>query len=330
MGPEALAQVLRQLAGVVEPARFPDLLRGLDKPDDAAVLRLDDSLALVLTSDFFPPVVDDPFHFGAIAAANSLSDVYAMGARPLMAINLVGFPSDLDQQVLFEILRGGAEKAAEAGAPIAGGHTTVDKEPKYGLAVIGSVHPQEILSIDGARPTDRLFLTKPLGTGVITTAHKADEVLAGHLEQAIASMERLNAAAAGLLRGRAVHAVTDVTGFSLAGHAHEMALHSAQALSIRWESVPRLAGAGDYAEKGFVTGGARRNREYYGQWITWSRPSNPVDQELLYDPQTSGGLLVAVAADSADELCSAFEAAAEPIWEIGEVIAGSAGAIEIV
>ncbi len=170
MGPEALAQVLRPLQGMFAPADYPDLLQGLAEPDDAAVWRLDGNRALVMTSDFFPPVVDDPYSFGAIAASNALSDLYAMGAKPLLAINLVGFPNNLDPSILSEILRGGAEKVREAGAVIAGGHTTVDTEPKYGLAVIGMVHPEKVLTKGGARPGDLIYLTKPLGTGVVTTA----------------------------------------------------------------------------------------------------------------------------------------------------------------
>src|SRR5580765_4598785 len=199
MGPEALAQVLRPLAAMFDPARYPNLLRGLETPDDALVWKLDAERALVHTADFFPPVVDDPYAFGAIAAANALSDVYAMGGTPLFAINLVGFPDDMDPGILSEILRGGAEKVKEAGAVVAGGHSTSDKEPKYGLAVTGLVHPDRILSKGGATPGDILVLTKPLGTGVITTAAKKEKVDVVHLDAAIASMTRLSARASRVL-----------------------------------------------------------------------------------------------------------------------------------
>ena len=213
MGPEALAQVLRPLAAMFDPARYPNLLRGLDSPDDALVWKLDAERALVHTADFFPPVVDDPYAFGAIDAANALSDVYAMGGTPLFAINLVGFPDDLDPGILSEILRGGAEKVKEAGAVVAGGHTTVDKEPKYGLAVTGIVHPDRILSKGGAKAGDVLLLTKALGAGILTTAGKKQKARAGDLDAAIASMSRLSAAAARLLREAHphVHALTDIT-----------------------------------------------------------------------------------------------------------------------
>ena len=198
MGPEALAQVLRPLRDMFPQANHPEIIRGLENPDDAAVCRLNDRMAVVLTADFFPPVVDDPYWFGAIAAANALSDLYAMGATPLFGINLVGFPDDMDRAILTEILRGGGEKVREAGAAIAGGHTTTDKEPKYGLAVAGLIEPQRVLSKGGARSGDRLLLTKPLGTGLLTTAHKRQEVQESDLFAAVQSMARLNGGAARL------------------------------------------------------------------------------------------------------------------------------------
>src|SRR5882672_5483075 len=252
MGPEALAQVLRPLAAMFDPARYPNLLRGLDSPDDALVWKLDAERALVHTADFFPPVVDDPYAFGAIAAANALSDVYAMGGTPLFAINLVGFPDDMDPSVLSEILRGGGEKVREAGAVVAGGHTTSDKEPKYGLAVTGVVHPDRILAKGGAKPGDVLLLTKPLGAGILTTAGKKQKASAEDLDAAIASMARLSATASRLFREAHphVHALTDITGFSLVGHAHEMAHMSKLALRFSVDDLPLLPGAKDYAEAG--------------------------------------------------------------------------------
>src|SRR5256886_14215151 len=231
MGPEALAQVLRQLTKHEAP---PELLVGLHTADDAAVYRVNDTQAVISTADFFPPVVDDPYVFGAIAAANALSDVFAMGGQVLMAINLVAWPDNLDYAILSEILRGGADIVAQAGGVIAGGHTVTDKESKYGLAVTGMVHPQRILTKGGAQPGDLLILSKPLGTGLITTAHKRQEVAESDLHAAIASMMQLNrkASQALLEAGAGVHAVTDITGFGLLGHAWEMAAQSLAGRSL--------------------------------------------------------------------------------------------------
>jgi len=333
MGPEALAQVLRPLAGLFDPADHPDLLLGLATPDDAAVYRLDSERAMVLTSDFFPPVVDDPFQFGAIAAANALSDLYAMGATPTFAINLVAFPDNLDTAILSEILRGGGEKVREAGAVVAGGHTTSDAEPKYGLAVVGLVHPDRMWTKAGARAGDELLLTKALGTGTITTANKNGVADAAHLRQAVESMQRLHRVACEVLRGYdgVVHAATDVTGFSLAGHGHEMAQHSGCALELHWDRLPWLPGAEDYARDGQIPGGTRRNREYYGRWVEPQR-SALADWEagLFFDPQTSGGLLLSVAAARADEIERALSQAGECVYRIGRVTAGPAGKLTIV
>lgn len=331
MGPEALAQVLRPLAGMFDPGNYPDLLAGLAEPDDAAVWRLDGDRALVLTSDFFPPVVDDPYDYGAIAAANALSDLYAMGAEALVAINLVSFPGNLDASILSEILRGGGEKVRDAGAAIAGGHTTVDREPKYGLAVIGMVHPEKILTKGGARPGDRLFLGKPLGTGVITTALKREQVEPADLAEAVAGMSRLNRKAASILRTfpGAVHAATDITGFGLAGHGHEVAEHSGLTLQLDWAKVPRLGGAEKYAQAGMVPGGTGRNADYFDRWVRFREEPEPVVRSLLFDPQTSGGLFFAVAEDCADEVQAAFDEVGEPLWPVGRAVAGEAGVLEI-
>jgi len=331
MGPEALAQVLRPLAAMFDPARYPNLLRGLDTPDDALVWKLDAERALVHTADFFPPVVDDPYAFGAIAAANALSDVYAMGGTPLFAINLVGFPDDMDPSILSEILRGGAEKVKEAGAVVAGGHTTSDKEPKYGLAVTGMVHPDRILSKEGAAAGDVLLLTKPLGVGILTTAGKTQRASAADLHAAIASMARLSASAARLFREAHphVHALTDVTGFSLIGHAHEMAHLSKVTLRFTMSDLPLLPGTESYAKAGLVTGGGKRNLEYYGRFVATTRPVPQWNLDVLYDPQTSGPLLAAVDPSQAGTLVAAFRAAGEPVWIVGEAVAGTAGAIEI-
>ncbi len=332
MGQEALAQVLRPLAGMFEPGNYPDLLRGLDSPDDAAVWRLDDERAVVVTADFFPPIVDDPHDFGSIAAANALSDLYAMGAEPLFGINLVAFPSDLDGEILSEILRGGAEKMREAGAVVAGGHSTTDKEPKYGLAVVGMLRPEQVLTKGGARAGDVLLLTKPLGTGVITTALRKGKAAADHLQSAVESMARLNGGASRVLRDAApaTHACTDVTGFGLIGHGHEMASQSGLTLRIRVDALPWLPGAEEYARRGFLTGGAGRTREFSGRHVRWTAEVEGWVQDLMFDPQTSGGLLAAVDPDGVDAVLQGFQDAGERVWRIGEAVEGPAGGIEVV
>jgi selenide,water dikinase len=295
---------------------------GLGAPDDAAVYRLNDEQAIIETADFFPPVVDDPYAYGAIAAANALSDVYAMGGEPLFALNLAAFPEDMPPETVAEILRGGAEKVREAGAIVAGGHTITDKEPKYGLAVTGLVHPGRILTKRGAQPGDRLVLTKALGTGVITTAHKRDLVDPQDLAAAIASMVRLNRDAARAAQAVRVHALTDITGFGLLGHAHEMAHLSGVRFELMYDGLPWLSGARRYAEAWVFPGGASRNADYFGRWVTSEGALADWERQLLFDPQTSGGLLMAVAPDQARRLVDALKAAGEGAWEIGAVSAG--------
>ena len=331
MGPEALAQVLRPLAGMFDAASWPDLLRGLAEPDDAAVWKLDEERAVVLTADFFPPVVDDPYDYGAIAAANALSDLYAMGADPLFALNLASFPEDLDPSVIGEILAGGAAKVREAGAVVAGGHTTTDREPKFGLAALGLVHPARLLAKRGARAGDVLLLTKPIGTGLVTTAAKRDLAAPAELEAAVRSMSALNRDAALVLRRFAadVHALTDVTGFGLGGHAHEVASQSGLALRIRWERVPLLPGAGSHARAGVSFGGSRRNVAYYGACVEAGPGFGDAERTLLFDPQTSGGLLAAVDGARAEEVLSAMAAASVPAWAIGRAEEGPAGALRV-
>ena len=258
MGPAALAQVLRSL---ILPTN-PNLLIGLDIKDDAAVYRIADDLALVQTVDFFPPIVDDPYTFGAIAAANALSDVYAMGGRPILALAIAGFPEDLPAATISAILQGGADKVAEAGAVVAGGHTVIDAEPKYGLCVTGLVHPDQITAKARAQPGDVLLLTKSLGTGVITTAHKRGVVAEEHLQSAIDSMVKLNRRAAELASSVGLHSATDITGYGLLGHAEELARNSGVALQIVLEQVPLLPGALEYARQGVFPGGLGRNRDY--------------------------------------------------------------------
>src|SRR5579859_1936910 len=314
MGPEALAQVLRPLKLHTAP---PELLVGLQAIDDAAVYRVNDQQAIISTADFFPPVVDDPYAFGAIAAANAMSDVYAMGGQVLMAINLVAWPDDLDPGILSEILRGGADTVAQAGAIIAGGHTVSDKEPKYGLAVTGMVHPDHILTKGGAQPGDYLILGKPLGTGLITTAHKFDRVESSDLDAALQSMRQLNRKASQALSRPGVHAVTDISGFGLLGHAWEMASQSLTGMRFQFAELPLLPGARRCAEAGHITGGAYRNASYFTPHVTLQRELDRFEREILWDPQTSGGLFAAI--DPA--LWPALSALAPDVrfWRIGEV-----------
>jgi selenide, water dikinase len=314
MGPEALAQVLRPLKLHAAP---PELLVGLRAIDDAAVYRLNEQQAIISTVDFFPPVVDDPYAFGAIAAANAMSDVYAMGGEVLMAINLVAWPDNLEPGILSEVLQGGADIVAQAGAVIAGGHTVTDKEPKYGLAVTGTVHPDHILTKGGAQPGDYLLLGKPLGTGLITTAHKREQVETGDLDAALQSMMQLNRSASQALRRPGVHAVTDITGFGLIGHAWEMAAQSLTSMRFRFDALPLLPHVRHYAELGCITGGAHRNEEYLSPHVHIDERLDVFDRELLWDPQTSGGLFAAVDPKVWPEIAAL--APEVMFWHIGEV-----------
>ncbi len=294
------------------------MLVGLASADDAAVYRLDDKQALVTTTDFFPPVVDDPYDFGAIAAANALSDVYAMGGRPLFALNLVAFPSGLSLDYLREILRGGAEKISEAGAVVAGGHSVSDKEPKYGLAVTGLVDLERIKTKGRSKPGDMLILTKPLGTGIITTALKSGRADDEHVAKAVRSMKLLNREAAEAADAAGVISMTDVTGFGLLGHAHEMAHLSGVDLKISSEKLSRLSGTNDYALAGEFPGGMHNNKHYFSPWVSFGKRVSDVDQDILWTPETSGGLLVAVPPDSTDTFLDLYPMANV----IGEVVAG--------
>ena len=293
----------------------------MSEPDDAAVYQIDDERAIISTTDFFPPVVDDPFDFGAIAAANALSDVYAMGGRPLMAINLVAYPDDLDKSILTEILRGGAAKVKEAGTVIAGGHSITDAEPKYGLCVTGEAPVGNIIRKSGARVGDRLILTKPIGTGVITTALKRGIASDEQVASAVATMSRLNRIASELAQKHRVHAMTDITGFGLAGHALEMAKLSQVDFEIEFSQIRLLPATAQFARQGVFPGGMERNREYFSQWVTVALP--PQAKALLYDPQTSGGLLMAVAADRAEALLSDLISAGEGAFLLGAVAEGA-------
>ena len=323
MGPEALAQVLRPLSGLFPAAEYPDLLVGLEGPDDAAVYRLDDTRALVVTTDFFPPVVDDPYSFGAIAAANAMSDVFAMGGTVLLALNLLGVPADLPAEVVSEILRGGGETVKAGGGVVAGGHSIIDAEPKYGLAVVGLVDPRTILRKSDARSGDALVLTKALGTGLVTTAIKRGRAQAEDVAAAVAGMSALNRAAGSCAAKLAVGAATDITGFGLAGHALEMAEQSGVDLVLDLSALPLLPGAWTYALAGMVPGGAERNREAFAPRVDGLDAVDPNWERILFDPQTSGGLLMAIAPSRLPALLGALEAEGVAAAVIGEARLGS-------
>jgi len=298
----------------------PDLLVGTATADDAGVFRIAPDLALVQTVDFFSPVVDDPFEFGAIAAANALSDVYAMGGEPRTALNIACFPQQgVPVEVLREILRGGLAKAQEAGVVVVGGHTVADDEIKFGMAVTGFVHPDRILRNVGARPGDVLLLTKPLGTGIVATAIKHGVGTVEEHAAAIATMAALNASAARVLRDFAVHACTDVTGFGLLGHTYEMAHGSDVLLAIEAESLPILPGARRLAAEGHLTGGCRRNREWLGDKIAVASTLAADLVELAFDPQTSGGLLSALPASDAQRALDVLAGAGVQAVVVGAV-----------
>jgi selenide,water dikinase len=296
--------------------------------DDAAVYQLDGDTAVIQTVDFFPPVVDDAWTYGAIAAANAMSDVYAMGGEVVLCLNVAGFPEDLPPALITDIFRGGADKVAEAGGIIAGGHTVISPEPTYGLSVMGVVHPKQVLSKAGARPGDALVLTKALGTGVILTAAKRDIAAPEHLQAAVDSMLLLNRHASHLAREAQAHALTDVTGFAVAGHALEIAQHSGVRLVLAASKLPLLPGALDYAASGVDFGGVNRNREYLQPLIEGFDSLSAALQRILMDPQTSGGLLIALDATRADALVATLRESAQPAAVVGEVRSGQGVIIE--
>jgi len=307
---------------VLAGAHVPNLLLGLDARDDATVYRLNDEQAAVLSVDFFAPLVDDPYSYGAIAAANAMSDIYAMGGEVLLALNVAAFPQDMDPDIIADILRGGADKVFEAGGIIAGGHTIIDKEPKYGLCVLGFVHPQRVFTNDGARPGDALYLSKRLGTAIITAAAMVEMAAPRHLEAAIESMVSLNRRPSQVVREVGAHALTDVTGFGLIGHAFEVAEASGVALRIQAGRLPILGGALEYAAQGAHTGGESRNRHCWQQKTTFQDDISDELASVLFDPQTSGGLLIAASPEQGRELEQQFSLAHLTLWRIGEVIEG--------
>ena len=305
MRPQYLEMILSNLP---KPADA-NLLVGTSSSDDAAVYRINDEQAIVQTVDFFTPIVDDPYDFGAIAAANAISDIYAMGAQPLFALNIVAFPSKkLSSDILEQILKGASDKAAEAGIFVAGGHSIDDEEPKFGMAVTGIVHPQKILVNCNARPGDILILTKPIGTGIISTAIRKELADQPSEEEAISWMKTLNRNAAAVLRDFPVNACTDVTGFGLMGHLSEMSKGSGVDAEVFFSKVPFMGKIEAYAEAGAVSGGTKGNYEFYSTWIDWAEDLTEIERLMLSDAQTSGGLLVAIPEQHSAGLLAALHA----------------------
>jgi selenide,water dikinase len=310
--------------------RDPRVLLGVEARDDAAVYALRRDLALVQTIDFITPIVDDPHTFGAIAAANALSDIYAMGARPLTALNLAAFPvRSLPLGILEDILRGGAETVAQAGASVVGGHTIDDPEPKFGMAVTGVAHPDRIVRKAGGRVGDSLILTKPLGTGILTTALDRRMIGQEDLQEAVLVMRSLNRAAAEAMLEVGVHACTDVTGFGLLGHLHELAEASGVSAHVSLKQIPILPGVWDLAKRDAVPGGSRNNQRYLTEHVTWAESIKPEEQVVLCDAQTSGGLLIAVGPRQKDRLVVALRAHGVLAAEIGRLTRGNPGRITV-
>jgi selenide, water dikinase len=319
------ARLEELLAGFL-PSAPENLLVGLAPADDAAVYKLDDERALIFTTDFFPPLVDDPALFGAVAAANALNDVFAMGGRPLLALSIAAFPEELPVETVRAIFDAAAAKVQEAGAVLAGGHTIRDAEPKYGLAVVGTVHPKALWRKSTAQPGDVVLLTKPLGTGLVLAAAAKGLVGAEEVAETTRRMTELNDRAAEALRGFEPSAVTDVTGFGLFGHAHEMAERSGVRIELEWDSLPQLTGALSAASHGVRTGGDARNREFVGRDVELDDTPDEV-VALGFDPQTAGGLLVTVSADKLPVLRAHFAAQGLFLTHIGEVVEGTGVAV---
>ena len=315
LGAGVLSRILEKLP---RGEKDPNLLVGYDSRDDAAVYRITDDIALVQTVDFFPPMVDDPYTFGQIAAANALSDIYAMGGKVKTALNLVCFPENMDLNILGEILRGGAEKVAEAGGSLAGGHSIADTGVKYGLSVTGLVNPKKMYANDSGQPGDKLILTKALGVGLLCTANRVGEAAPEHMAGAIASMTTLNKTAAEISRRYSVHAATDVTGFSFLGHLHEM-MGGKLSCIIDARSIPVLPGAEKAADEFLYTAAGQRNRNHTGPYVTFEDLPFAME-EVLFDPQTSGGLLLAAASEDASALEAELQAAGLPAKIVGEIV----------
>jgi selenide, water dikinase len=322
---------LLPLLGQIPTFADPNVLVGSATADDAAIYRLSDDLALVLTTDFFTPIVDRPYDFGAVAAANALSDVYAMGGTPLTALSLVGFPDQkLPVSVLAEILRGAADKAAEANIAIVGGHTIKSEEPIFGLAVVGTVHPKKALTNAGALPGDALVLTKPIGLGIISTAAKNGEDKLNAIDDAIRLMTTLNRTAAEVLERFDVHALTDITGFGLLGHLRNMTSASAVTAEVWADAVPVIPAAREYVRGGIAPGGTHANRRFLAEWVSYASDVGDEEQLLLSDAQTSGGLLASLPASQAEKLIEALRTAATPAAaQIGRIVGAGTGRIQV-
>lgn len=323
-GAKVGAGMLAQLLEDIKVRRDPNLLVGFDKSDDASVYKISEALALVQTVDFFPPIADDPYLFGQIAAANALSDVYAMGGEPKLALNIMAVPKSMPGETVHEILRGGYDKVYEAGALITGGHSIFDDEPKYGLAVTGFVHPERVLTNSGARPGDVLLLTKPIGIGILTTAQKVDLLSGEGRELALHCMTTLNKAAAQAMRPYRVHACTDVTGFGLLGHLSEMVQGSDVRARLQVDQIDLISEALNFARMGILPEGMYRNRSF-AEHLVEAGETELAKQDMLYDPQTSGGLLIAVAAEDAEELFKALQGQVPSAQRIGQIEAYQGG-----
>ena len=301
---------------------------GIGDPDDAAAWRLDDKRALVVTTDFFTPVVDDAYDYGAIAAANSLSDVYAMGARPFLALNVTALPPKLSPAISSEILRGGAEKSREAGVVIAGGHTITDEEPKYGLVVLGFADIDKMMTKGGAKVGDALVLSKPIGFGTATTAIKQQMATPEQISEVVGWMTRLNKTASEIALEFGIRGATDITGFSLLGHAYEMAETSGVGFRFDFAKIPMLSFARGFAEEWIFPGGSSDNRLYFGKYVSFDEHIDEENQMLLFDAQTSGGLLFSVPAEKLDAFLARGEELDQPLWHIGEVVEGEGIKVE--
>ena len=317
-GAKVGAGVLSQLLEGIRVHSDPNLLVGFDKSDDASVYRISDELALVQTVDFFPPIADDPYTFGAIAATNALSDVYAMGGEPKLALNIMAVPADMPKEVVHEILRGGYDKVYEAGALITGGHSILDPEPKYGLAVTGFVHPDRVLTNSGAKPGDVLLFTKPIGIGILTTAAKAELAEASTMAKALKLMTTLNKSARDAMVKYRVHACTDVTGFGLLGHTCEMAQGSDVQITLRTGDMDLIGESLEFARMGLLPEGMYRNRQFAEKYVDGGAVELAV-QDMLYDPQTSGGLLIAVDPDDAPALFAELQSCVPSAQCLGTV-----------
>jgi len=328
VGPEDLDLILKDLP----IKKDPRVLVGLETSDDAGVYQLSDEVALIQTADFFTPIVDDPYTFGQIAVANALSDVYAMGGKPLTALNLVAFPiKTLSPSILKEILRGGLSKMEEAGVALVGGHTIEDPEVKYGLAVTGVTHPNKILTNAKAQPGDQLVLTKPLGTGIIATALKAGMASEEAVTRIVESMITLNRKASEWMQVFGAHACTDITGFSFIGHALEMAIASQVGMLIESKNTPLFPEALEYAKLGLVTGGGHSNRQFFSCRVDAGTNLSPLLMDVLYDPQTSGGLLISLPSNKAQSLVETLKTQAQVgAWIVGQVVEGPAGKIQMI